>query len=318
MRGAQLPWECGTEEEGRMVNWVEVQRKLLGLLAEYSRLRRLDVAVDDAGTIMSFWAPKDKAAPGERRSSVVLVHGFAGDGIVTWGLQVPALAKLHDVYVPDLLHFGGSASPSPDRSTGFQAACIAAALRKLGVERCTVVGFSYGGFVAFRMAEADPGLVRSIVVSGSAVHMTDAMNDALLARRGARTVGELLLPESVERLRSLFSAAIYRRLWLPDCLLRDFLEVMFTNRKERGELLENLVISDADATVPDFQQKILLLWGENDDFFTMEMAKKLKEELGEKATLRSISKAGHLAHLERPCVYNRILMEFLQSHGDAV
>uniref|UniRef100_A0A0D9WK97 AB hydrolase-1 domain-containing protein n=1 Tax=Leersia perrieri TaxID=77586 RepID=A0A0D9WK97_9ORYZ len=41
-------------------------------------------------------------------------------------------------------------------------------------------------------------------------------------------------------------------------------------------------------------------------------------ELGEKATLRSISKAGHLVHLERPCVYNRILMEFLQPHCGCV
>jgi len=29
--------------------------------------------------------------------------------------------------------------------------------------------------------------------------------------------------------------------------------------------------------------------------------------------LQSISKAGHLVHLERPCVYNRCLKEFLAS-----
>jgi pimeloyl-ACP methyl ester carboxylesterase len=29
--------------------------------------------------------------------------------------------------------------------------------------------------------------------------------------------------------------------------------------------------------------------------------------------LQSISKAGHLVHLERPCVYNRRLKEFLAS-----
>jgi hypothetical protein len=40
-------------------------------------------------------------------------------------------------------------------------------------------------------------------------------------------------------------------------------------------------------------------------------------ELGEKATLRSISKAGHLAHLERPCIYNRCLAEFL-AHVNAL
>jgi pimeloyl-ACP methyl ester carboxylesterase len=40
-------------------------------------------------------------------------------------------------------------------------------------------------------------------------------------------------------------------------------------------------------------------------------------ELGEKAVLRSISKAGHLAHLERPCMYNRCLKEFL-AHVNAI
>uniref|UniRef100_A0A0E0JIM2 Uncharacterized protein n=1 Tax=Oryza punctata TaxID=4537 RepID=A0A0E0JIM2_ORYPU len=59
-------------------------------------------------------------------------------------LHATALAELYDSYVPDLLHFGDSSSPSPNRSTRFQAACIAAALRRLGVEWCTVVGACCG------------------------------------------------------------------------------------------------------------------------------------------------------------------------------
>nr|TKW32993.1 hypothetical protein SEVIR_2G203300v2 [Setaria viridis] len=56
---------------------------------------------------------------------------------------------------------------------------------------------------------------------------------------------------------------------------------------------------------------ILLLWGENDSIFTMELASKFKEQLVPKAELRSISKAGHLVMLERPRVFNRCLREFL-------
>jgi pimeloyl-ACP methyl ester carboxylesterase len=41
-------------------------------------------------------------------------------------------------------------------------------------------------------------------------------------------------------------------------------------------------------------------------------------QLGEKTMLQSISKAGHLAHLERPCIYNRRLKEFLACvHAEA-
>ncbi|CAL4975115.1 unnamed protein product [Urochloa decumbens] len=296
-----------------MVNLVEAQKPLLHFLVRRAGLRQHTVDVDGAGTVITFWVPKDKVpkekptvrdvTPGapaaeattdkklpplppakkNDRPAVVLVHGFAAEGIVTWQFQVGALAKHYDVYVPDLLYFGGSTSPSTDRSPGFQAECLAAALRKLGVGPCAVVGFSYGGMVSFKMAEAHPDLVRWLVVSGSVLAMTDSISEASLERIGVASSAELLLPESVKGLKALLSIATHRKLWFPDRLHRDYLE------------------------------KILLLWGENDNIFNIELAKTMKEQLGEKTVLQSISKAGHLVHLERPCVYNQRLKEFLAS-----
>ncbi|KQK08890.1 uncharacterized protein LOC100846919 [Brachypodium distachyon] len=329
-----------------MVNLVEAQKPLLHFLVRRAGLRQHTVDVDGAGTVISFWVPKDKlpknkatvreitpeaaAAPvtntkkqretraskQEARPAVVLVHGFAAEGIVTWQFQAGVLAKKYDVYIPDLLYFGGSTSPSADRSPGFQAECLVAALGKLGVERCTVVGFSYGGMVAFKMAESRPDLVRSLVVSGSVVAMTDSISSVTLDRIGVKSSSELLLPDSVKGLKALLSIATHRKLWFPDRIHKDYLQVMFTNRKERAELLEGLVVSNKDATVPVLPQKILLLWGENDNIFNIELAKTMKEQLGEKTTLQSIDKAGHLVHLERPCVYNRRLKEFLAYVND--
>ncbi|KAL5996105.1 hypothetical protein ACLOJK_026178 [Asimina triloba] len=86
---------------------------------------------------------------------------------------------------------------------------------------------------------------------------------------------------------------------------------MFTNRKERSELLEGLVVSNKEACIPSFPQTILLLWGEKDQIFNIELAESMKEQLGDKAILQGIKKVGHLVHLKRPCVYNRCLKEFL-------
>ncbi|KAI4999309.1 putative 2-succinyl-6-hydroxy-2,4-cyclohexadiene-1-carboxylate synthase isoform X1 [Hordeum vulgare subsp. vulgare] len=326
-----------------MVNLVEAQKPLLHFLIKRAGLRQHTVDVDGAGTVLTFWVPKDKlprdkstvceitpeaaaetnkAPPANAkkhshtkakasRPSVVLVHGFAAEGIVTWQFQAGVLAKHYDVYIPDLLYFGGSTSPSTDRSPGFQAECLVAALGKLGVERCTVVGFSYGGMVAFKMAESRPDLVRSLVVSGSVVAMTDSISETTLERIGVKSSAELLLPDSVKGLKALLSIATHRKLWFPERLHRDYLHVMFTNRKERAELLEGLLVSNKDATVPVLSQKILLLWGQNDNIFNIELAKTMKEQLGEETMLQSIDKAGHLVHLERPCVYNRRLLEFL-------
>ncbi|KAM0868794.1 hypothetical protein ACQ4PT_041070 [Festuca glaucescens] len=298
-----------------MVNFVQVLRDhFVDRLGKGAGLRQHAITVDEAGTIMNFWVPKHKKAPEEKKHAVVLVHGFAGDGMMTWGFQVGALAKHgYDVYVPDLVHFGGSTSPSPDRSVGFQARGIAAGLRELGVvEQCTVVGFSYGGLVAFEMAAVYPGLVRSVVVSGAAMSYTAAMNDALLARFGVASIRELMLPETLAGVTRLLTTAFYKKPWLPRRLAKDFLKVMCSNREERGEMLEDMIIRDKSALpAPVFQQTILLLWAEHDNFFPIEIGKRLKEELGDKATLRTIRKAGHLANLERPCVYNRCLKNFL-------
>ena len=223
-----------------MVNLVAAQKPLLHFLVRMAGLRQHTVDVDGAGTVITFWVPKDKvpkekgtvqdittpapaAAKKASRPAVVLVHGFAAEGIVTWQFQVRyctdctlvgfiravqintcmraqvgVLAKHYDVYVPDLLFFGGSTSPSTDRSPGFQAECLATALRKLGVGPCTVVGFSYGGMVAFKMAEAHPDLVRSLVVSGSVLAMTDSLSETTLEAIGVKSSVKLLLPESVK------------------------------------------------------------------------------------------------------------------------
>ncbi|CAM0952943.1 unnamed protein product [Alopecurus aequalis] len=251
-----------------MVNSVQVLRKhWLVRLAKIAGLRQHTVALDlddeaTAGTVISLWLPKHHKKKkkqhtkegSERKSTrhaVVLVHGFAGDGMMTWSLQVGALARTShvDVYVPDLVHFGGSTSPSPDRSAAFQARCLAESLGKLGVvERCTVVGFSYGGLVAFEMAKAFPSLVRSIVVSGAVAAYTAAMNDALLGRFGVESLTELMLPDTVKGAMVLFSTAFYKKPWLPRRLVGDFLEVMCNNRDERAGMLEDTIIRDKEHT----------------------------------------------------------------------
>ncbi|KAG8383985.1 hypothetical protein BUALT_Bualt04G0070700 [Buddleja alternifolia] len=313
-----------------MVNLVAAQKPLLLALMKMAGIIPHTLEIEP-GTVMNIWVPKEtikkrkkskKSIPDADDPSkttkptkpvVVLVHGFAAEGIVTWQFQVGSLAKKHSVYVPDLLFFGGSITDNLDRSPTFQAEYLVKGLRKLGVEKCTVVGFSYGGMVAFKMAELYPELVEAVVISGSILAMTDSISKDTLEGLGFSSSSELLLPNSVKGCKALLKVAAHKKLWFPDRLHKDFLEVMFNNRKERAELLEGLIVSTKDTTIPNFPQRIHLLWGENDQIFKLELAQNMKEQLGEKATFQGIKKAGHLVHLERPCVYNRCLKQFLAS-----
>ncbi|KAE9606696.1 hypothetical protein Lal_00025841 [Lupinus albus] len=298
-----------------MVNVIKSYWSLLHWLMKKVGVTPCTVEIEP-GTVMRFWVPSETVSKKPKVVSkpvVVLLHGFCGDGIMNWQLQINALTKRYAVYVPDLLFFGGSITDKPDRSPAFQAECLAVGLRKLGVEKCSVVGFSYGGMVGFKMAELYPELVEAVMVSGTVVAMKESIIMNIVKGLGFSSSSEMLMPTTANGIKDLLSMGTHKKIWFPHRFHKDFLEIMFENRKERAELLEGLDISYKDVYIPKFQQRMHLLWGENDKIFKLKLGENMKEQLGEKATIETIKRAGHLVHLERPCVYNRSLKHFLSS-----
>ncbi|KAK1363565.1 AB hydrolase-1 domain-containing protein [Heracleum sosnowskyi] len=149
--------------------------------------------------------------------------------------------------------------------------------------------------------------------TATVVAITDSINEAILQSLGIGSFSEALLPTSVDGLKKLFSIGTYKKLWLPEKLYMDYLEALFNNRKERDELLYGMIVSDKDTTIPNFKQKIHLIWGEEDQNFKFELAKNMKMQLGDLATYQGIEKAGHLVHLEKPFAFNKRLKQFLHS-----
>ena len=182
----------------------------------------------EPGTVINIWASTETSnntSNQRKKPAVVFLHGFCFDGILTWQFQALALAKDYSVYVPDFLFFGGSITDKTERSVEFQAECIANALTKLGVEKCTLVGLSYGGMVGFKMAEMYPDLVESMVVSCSVMALTESISNAGLERIGFSSWADYLLPVSVKGVETLLQVASYKLPKLPNCIYKDIFEV---------------------------------------------------------------------------------------------
>ena len=102
---------------------------------------------------------------------VLLVHGFATTGALTWEATgwVAALAAAgRGAVVPDLRGHGGSAAPhepavySPDLLAGD----LVAVLDEQGLDQVDVIGYSMGSWVALALAGRAPQRVRRLVVGG--------------------------------------------------------------------------------------------------------------------------------------------------------
>lgn len=275
----------------------------------------------DADTTIHFWGPKQPSpvagspsSDGDhRKSSLILLHGFGPHGIWQWRQQASFLATHYDVYIPDLVFFGESTTNSSQRSEIFQASAVTKLMEKVGVKKYSVIGTSYGGFVAYRMAEMWPERVEKVVIASSGVNMRRRDNQELLKRVNLKTIEELMLPETAGQLRTLLRLAVFNGGYMPDFFLNDFIDKLYgENRKEKLELLKGLTLGQDDTpNISPLQQEVLIMWGEQDNLFLLDMAKELKEMLGKNASLEVIKKAGHAPQLEQPKNFNKILYHFL-------
>lgn len=112
----------------------------------------------------------------------------------------------------------------------FQARCVGEGLRRLGVERCSIYGISYGGYVAHRVAEMWPGMVEKVVIVSSGVGATEEEIEEHLNKVGRNAV-DLLLPETLDDLRRLMDFTMYKFdpfKWVPYFILQDFIDVSFS------------------------------------------------------------------------------------------
>ncbi|VAH73036.1 unnamed protein product [Triticum turgidum subsp. durum] len=290
-------------------------------------LRPSSVAVD-ADTTLHFWAhpsllssPDAESKQRGRRPVVVLIHGFGPDPTWQWASQVGPLSKHFDLIVPTLLFFGASTTRAPGRSDAFQAAAIAKLLASdhlaAGDGRVVhVVGTSYGGLVAYHLARAlqqggGAWTVGKVAVCSSDLAKGPEDDRALAAKGGVADVTELMVPADTKALRRLMDICAHGPpKYLPECLARDLLKCFAVQREGKIELIKGIASGHGFQITP-LPQEVLIVWGEFDQIFPVVKAHKVKEKLGEKATVRIIPNTGHLPQQEDSKLFNQILLDFL-------
>lgn len=144
--------------------------------------------------------------------AVVLVHG-SGPGVTgyaNWRLNMPVLAEQYRVIAPDMAGFGYSARPDGlVCDVDVWADQVVGLLDALGLERASLVGNSFGGAIALRVATRYPGRVHKLVLMGS-VGVPFALTDGLDAVWGYQP--------SVAAMRRLLELFIWNRELVTDDL----------------------------------------------------------------------------------------------------
>jgi len=272
---------------------------------ERKGLEEATFTTPDAGHTLHYFA-------GGEGPPLLMIHGFGGDGAVTWRGQVNALGAHRSLIIPDLLWFGESHSPAPPTLTA-QAEAQLALLDHLGVDKVDVMGISYGGFVLLRMAQLAPERIgKSIIVDSPGPLFSDADITALLSRYDAEAPADIFLPDTPEEVKQVLDLTFHKTPPVPRVLLKDIQRNVFSeNRAEQTALLDDLPNNRADITPELLAQldDILVVWGEFDPIFPLSTGEQLAGALS--AELAIIEDADHGPNVEHPKEFNRAVIEFL-------
>jgi 3-oxoadipate enol-lactonase len=246
---------------------------------------------------------------GERdRPVVCLVHALAAESGL-WAEQVPALLSAGcSVLRVDLRGHGGSAAtPGPYRMAGL-AADVAAVLRALALPPVHYVGLSLDGMVGQALALDHPGLLRSVVICDALAESLPNAGDVWGPRiRAARAAGSVapLADATMDRwLTPGFRAARPER-W-------EEIRATIAATDAEGYAASAEAISDFShvARLPGLAVPALVLCGEDDHAVPPAEGERIARLVPE-GRFHAIPGARHLPNVERPEVFNRLLLEWV-------
>lgn len=246
--------------------------------------------------------------------AVLLLHG-SGPGVsaaANWRLTMPALVEAgYRVIAPDQLGFGQTVPPEGhEYSVDSWLAHAVDLLDTLGVEHASVVGNSFGGAMALRLASRYAARIDRLVLMGS-VGVPFPITEGLDRVWGYQP--------SVENMRSLLDLFAYDTSRMTDDLARDRyaasvadgadarFSAMFPAPRQRWVDAMALPEEDLRAiTVPT-----MLFHGRDDQVIPLETSLRLLQ-LIDPSQLHVFGQCGHWTQIEHAADFNRMLAEFLR------
>jgi pimeloyl-ACP methyl ester carboxylesterase len=255
--------------------------------------------------------------------TLVFVHGL-GASWQSWLENIPEFARDHRVVAMDLPGFGCSDLPDGDISIEYYANWVFRLLDELGIEAGAVVGNSMGGFIAAEMAIRRPERVQRLAVVSAAVFwqayrraqplvQLARMSDAIVARALTRVTDDVA---TRPRLRAwALATAGFRYPHLIDKELAH--EMVRSARRTDGFLpaLEAMADFPLEEELPKISCPALIVWGAHDTLVPVKDAKRMEDLIPDSRRV-VFERTGHVAMLERPDRFNRLLREFLDEEPE--
>lgn len=247
---------------------------------------------------------------------IVLLHGYL-ESMLVWDDFIKTLfgqaARPLRVVTLDLPGHGISVVDGETHTMEFLADTVADGIRALGIDRCTVVGHSMGGYVALALCERHPELLDGLVLLSSTPNadtpekQENRRREIELIRSGRKELLARVAPGAgfAEENRSRMRDAI-----------EDLTEQVYVTEDEGIIALLNGMIArkDHNELLRTTEVPVLFILGRKDGYIPVEVAERMVAEHPE-AQVVWLEHSGHMGFLEEPEATVEALLHFMRADG---
>ncbi len=229
---------------------------------------------------------------------VVILHGW-GSSRRIWTEPQEILAENYRVYVPDLPGFGDTAPPAQSWSVGDYAFFVAELLAAWGVSEVYLIGHSFGGRVAIKMASeeiykfANSQIGKLVLCASAGIKPPRTMKHRLFG--AVAKIGKTMLGDNDAARKLLYLLAGERDYYCAHGVMR--------------ETMSRVVEEDLRPLLSKVTVPTLLVWGDADKLTPIGDARIMHQEIPA-ARLEIVPNAGHRLPYEQPREFCKIVKEF--------
>ncbi|WP_328602343.1 alpha/beta fold hydrolase [Nocardia terrae] len=240
----------------------------------------------------------------------MLVPGFGLDHRV-WDRQVRVLAQRHRVLCVDQRGHGSSDKPIDGYDMDTLAGDLLAVLEQLDVQACTLVGWSFGGQVAFRAAARDSRRIARLALVGSNGVRASRSAEFPFGRLPDQLEQPAVAAECEDRITSRRGAILAGFPQAPSDRVVDWLVQIFLSMPSWAavECYRTMFRTDLVGDIPRVTLPVLQIIGAADPVHSSKGARWLAERLAD-AELIEIDRCGHYPMIECPDEFDAALVRF--------
>ena len=236
--------------------------------------------------------------------AMMLIHGYPLSGEL-FAKNRAALSRRYTVVTPDLRGFGDSTTPDTDGSVGIYAKDMLGVMDHLHVQKAIIGGMSMGGPVVLEMYREAPKRFRGMILIDSVAAPASPPEKGqwpgfgkLAAQKGTAAMIPILMPQMLTTKTRMSDPALVN--FIGGIVKKGSVKAAIGG----GSTLANR--PDSRPTLAHVNVPVLLLVGEDDPIYAVEMQKMMKAS-AYGSRLAVIPGAAHAAIIEKPEACNRAI-----------